>query len=127
MKFQCIGLVINVDQFTQKINELAYATTLGVYTESGRGVTDKSMEWILKRVLDDIFPFVNISNYQRHDSWYERSYYQLKNMYGSSFEIDFSRALLDVLPMRYISSDKLSVSYYYNCLILRKNDGSSWF
>jgi hypothetical protein len=127
MKFQCSGLVISVSEFIQKINELAYITTLGVYTESGRGITDKSIEWILKRVLDDVFPFVNIDNYHRHDPWHERSYHQLKNAYGSSFEVDFSKALLDVLPTRFISTDRLSVSYYYQCLILRKSDGSSWF
>jgi hypothetical protein len=127
MKFQCNGMVINVDEFIQKIIELSHTTTLGVYTESGRGITNNSIEWILKRVLDDVFPFVNISNYSRHDPWYERSYYQLKNMYGSLFEVDFSRALLDVLPSRFIPTDQLSVSYYHNCLILRKSDGSSWF
>jgi hypothetical protein len=126
MEFRYSGVLINVNEFTQKINELIHATALAPYCDEKRRASNKAMEWMLKRILDDIFPFVDICDYYRHDQWYEYSYLQIRNLYGSSLDTDFSKALLEVIPMRLIPSEKLLIDYNYGCLILRKASGSPW-
>lgn len=126
MEFRYIGVLINVDEFTQKINQLIHATELAAFCDQERRATSRVIEWMLKRILDDVFPFVEIHDYYRHDRRYEYSYLQIRNMYGSSFETDFSKALLEVIPSRFIPSEKLLVNYSHGCLILRKENGSSW-
>jgi hypothetical protein len=127
MEFRHTGVLIDVSEFTQKVNELIHSTIFAAFCNEQRRATSKTIEWILKRTLDDIFPFVEICEYYRHDQWYEHGYLQIRNLYGSSFDTDFSKALLEVLPMRFIPSEKLLVDYSYGCLILRKANGSSWF
>ena len=127
MRFRCTGVVIDISEFVQKINQLALQNSLVIGSYLSKHNVDKTIEWMLKRLIDDVFPFVEIDDYSRRDYRYENSYLQLRNQYGSSLETDFSKALFEVLTIKLIPSERITVTYYCNCLVLKKNDGSSWF
>lgn len=127
MKFQCVGIIIDVSEFIDKVKPLL--TSL-LYSESVRNYKylelylNEHIEWVIKRLIDDLF-YREIISYQRHDIRYEKIYLELKNAYCGFLEIDFHRTLLNVLSMN-MMPEKLSISLKGNYIILKRHDSVSW-
>lgn len=130
MKFQCTGVVFDIEDFIERIRILINITDLGKlhnYLDLDTDTSCKTIEWIISRLIDDVLPFLEVSEFYRHNQWYENSFYRIKSMYGSGFEIDFFKAIREVLPLRMIIPMKIIIEYRNKCLILRKHDGTSLF